>query len=177
MTYTRLVAAAAAVGVLVLGACTGGPTTEDRSVAPSTPTETSSVAAAPRVAMTESHRYADGVTVGVKGYTDLTMNAANVIEGAEEGDPYVIITLLWANKGASKVDLTPLIVVRSGSAATEAPRVHNDESREFITLDPGDSTEYDVGVVVPAAEQNAVTMEITDPADPSRAVTFAGAIG
>ena len=32
-------------------------------------------------------------------------------------------------------------------------------------------------MVVPAAEQNAVTMEITDPADPSRAVTFAGAIG
>ena len=82
----------------------------------------------------------------------------------------MIITLLWANKGASKVDLTPLIVVRSGSAATEAPRVHNDESREFITLDPGDSTEYDVGVVVPAAVQNAVTMEITDPAGSLAAV-------
>ena len=121
MTYTRLVAAAAAVGVLVLGACTGG--ADHRGPLRRRPARRRDLlrGRSPRVAMTESHRYADGVTVGVKGYTDLTMNAANVIEGAEEGDPYVIITLLWANKGASKVDLTPLIVVRSGSAATEAP--------------------------------------------------------
>ena len=88
----------------------------------------------------------------------------------------MIITLTWANKSASEVELTPLIAVKSGSNA-EAPRVCVDEARDSLILEPGASTEYDVAVIVPAAEQDAVTIEITDPVDPSRAVTFAGAIG
>ena len=37
--------------------------------------------------MTATHRYADGVTVGIKGFTDATLNSGNVSEDAEEGDP------------------------------------------------------------------------------------------
>ena len=48
MTYTRLVTTAAVVGVPVLGACTGTPTTDDRSVSPSPSTTSSSWPPDPR---------------------------------------------------------------------------------------------------------------------------------
>ena len=69
------------------------------------------------------------------------------------------------------------VVVKSGPDGTEAPRVYVDEARDSLILEPGASTEYDVGVIVSAEQRQAVTIEITDPVDPSRAVTFTGAIG
>ncbi|HEY5978161.1 MAG TPA: hypothetical protein VIT41_00880, partial [Microlunatus sp.] len=65
--------------------------------------------------MTATHRYADGATVKISGFTDATIgpNTASEDQTAKEGDPYVIVTLVWANTSTSEVELTPLITVRS----------------------------------------------------------------
>ena len=134
MTYYRLVGAAAAVGVLLLGGCSSATSTEDPSTAPSADAASSAapspVATGPEVAMTATHRFADGVTVAVKGFTEATIGpgTSSEDETAKEGDPYVIATLVWANESAAEVELTPLIVVKSGSSATEAPRVYSRRS-------------------------------------------------
>ncbi|HEY5978833.1 MAG TPA: hypothetical protein VIT41_04280, partial [Microlunatus sp.] len=104
-------------------------------------------------------------------------NTASEDQTAKEGDPYVIVTLVWANTSTSEVELTPLITVRSSPDGTEAPRVYVDEARDSLILEPGEATEYDVGVIMPAERRKAATLEIADPVDPSRAVTFTGAIG
>ncbi|HEY5786817.1 MAG TPA: hypothetical protein VIT65_18780 [Microlunatus sp.] len=128
--------------------------------------------------MTATHRHADGVTFGIKGFTDATIgpDTASEDEDTKRGDPYVIATLVWTNNCTAEVEMIPLVTARSGPDGTEAPRVYVDEARDSPSSNPAPRRITTSGDR-PAEQRQAVTIEITDPVDPSRAVTFTGAIG
>ncbi|HEX5730919.1 hypothetical protein [Microbacterium sp.] len=127
--------------------------------------------------MTKTHSFSDGVSVRISQVTSLRLGQADIAEDpeAKTGDPYVIATLLWHNQSKAAVELAFLITVRVGADARQAPRVYVDEP-DGLTLEPGDSAEFDVGFLVSKADRRQTVIEIADIQDSSRRVSFTGSL-
>ena len=168
-------AAAAAAAVLTFGGCTSQPTASDpESAPPSTPSATSAPAL-PTVPIMKTHVFADGVTLRVSEITEAKLGPFPITEdpGAKEGDPYVIVTLEWANRSKAAIELTPLVTPRVGAEGQQAPRVEVDPPDQ-MNIKPGGSADYDVGLLVSEADRKQVVLEILDAQDPSRGVALTG---
>jgi hypothetical protein len=91
----------------------------------------------------------------------------------KEGDPYQILTAHVANRSSAPVDLMWAAVLTYGPEAREAAQVEL-RTPDQLQLEPGESTDYPFGFLIPAEFVDDVTLEVTITSDPLRTAVFSG---